>query len=371
MYFWSDEKEKWRQDIGINVLRILEKCVGPFKGKVILDIGCGFGENSYSMKKSGAYVYGVDPDKKAIQYAVSKGYLDADKTFNTTLQKLSSTLYHKFDIATIWLFCIPYNQRETYFQALQKYIKPGGIIIIGVTDKCFADKKNGGSFFHDLKKNFYSVNQSSGIGWNKYIFLCETPILFTEDKLPMKLIEYIASNEYFPIKNLLKACPDLQNKKNLKGCAAIEIAAHLDNLNAFKALFFNTKTKINFYQNNDFASSLEIMLNKYLTVSSKCLEWFLSFKTNPYISILVSKLAKVVNNALTTDIKKLQKADSLLLELFKKFAEDVTLIKNIQCVARKIDAKLRPNRRSTTLCIINELQDYSNMLISIPINNIY
>ncbi len=125
-------------------LKIAAENVNYFKqngisleGKKVLDVGFGLGYNSSIMKRLGADVYGVEPDSKAFEFAVSNGLIDKEKAFKCLLQDIPQDLLGTFDIATVFLYNIPLSEREAFAQTLAKAIKPDGNIVIGIHDDIY------------------------------------------------------------------------------------------------------------------------------------------------------------------------------------------------------------------------------------------
>lgn len=129
------------------------------KGKKVLDIGFGLGYNSDVMRKLGAEVYGVEPDKEAFDFAISQQLIDSRNAFNSTLQDMPQELFGTFDLATIFLYNISFSERENVMQLLAKSIKPTGTTIIGLHDDIYI---NGDTYTEPVsnlvRKNFNSVS---------------------------------------------------------------------------------------------------------------------------------------------------------------------------------------------------------------------
>ena len=74
------------------------KLVPNVKGKRILDLGCGYGENARYYKEKGAsYVLGIDSSEHMIQIAVKENKVDGVEYKKLALENLSE-LKEKFDI---------------------------------------------------------------------------------------------------------------------------------------------------------------------------------------------------------------------------------------------------------------------------------
>ncbi len=109
---------------------------GEVKGKV-LEIGCGFGENSLHIAGAGYPTLGIDPSKEAILIAKQKsevmlarrGICARFKQFvplNLGLIKESFNVI--IDNSTFQT--IPIEERETYARSLVPLLEPGGSIIL-------------------------------------------------------------------------------------------------------------------------------------------------------------------------------------------------------------------------------------------------
>lgn len=177
-FFYNDEFFDGLQMINpgeLSIVTILHRQVGDLRHKTILDVGCGTGENANLMKQAGAIVYGVDPNKVAIDLAVSRGFLDQEKAFVSSLQHLTHPLRGQFDVATVWLFGIDEAEREIFFNVLSECIHPKGRVLIGVADHELITGPQSIQFF--LEKYFGEIRCPSGNSINRYIFSCTSPRL--------------------------------------------------------------------------------------------------------------------------------------------------------------------------------------------------
>lgn len=106
-------------------------------GKEILDIGCRSGENAIAMQRAGANVIGIDPDSSEFDTARKKGclvrnlYLDRLQDFRIKYPD------KKFDIATVFLWNIPFKEREHFASDLKEVIHSNGCVIISYVDEVY------------------------------------------------------------------------------------------------------------------------------------------------------------------------------------------------------------------------------------------
>lgn len=146
----------------------------------MLDVGFGLGYNTSMMKKLGADVYGVEPDKEAFDYAISNNLIDREKAFNCLLEDIPQELLGTFDIATVFLYSINFDEREMFAQTLAKSIKKDGITVIGLHDDIYI---NGDAYIEPVStsvRNAFSKLQSTrcdNIGNRCYINASEPRVI--------------------------------------------------------------------------------------------------------------------------------------------------------------------------------------------------
>jgi SAM-dependent methyltransferase len=132
----------YRQQSALEIASFLSRRGIPLVGKKILDIGTRTGENAKIMSDSGAEVVVVEPDKESLSRAIELRNVDPERSFPVLLQELPSQYQGSFDIATVFLFNVPWLERAAFAEALLKAVKPGGKIIVSVADPAY---KDGGS----------------------------------------------------------------------------------------------------------------------------------------------------------------------------------------------------------------------------------
>ncbi len=110
--------------------------IGEIKGKV-LEIGCGFGENSLHIAGAGHPTLGIDPSKEAILIAKQKsevmlarrGICARFKQFvPQNLGQIKEFFNVIIDNGTFQT--IPNEERETYARSIVPLLEPGGSIIL-------------------------------------------------------------------------------------------------------------------------------------------------------------------------------------------------------------------------------------------------
>lgn len=126
---YFDEKSFYTQRD--NTLKLL----GPLRGKVILDAGCGVGAFSEPLVKENT-VHGVDFSEKSLQFAKERGLL-------TTCGDLGSLPFEdgKFDV----ILCIGVIQLIPEYQSvvkeLYRVLKPGGILLLETLNRNSMQRK--------------------------------------------------------------------------------------------------------------------------------------------------------------------------------------------------------------------------------------
>ena len=110
-------------------LKKKEKLISLFneKGKTLLDFGSGTGEFlNYCQEKSWKVV-GVEPEKKAAEFA--------QKNYNLCIEDVSSFFSfdeEKFDVITLWHVLEHVYDLNKYLNHFQKVLKKNGIIVLGL-----------------------------------------------------------------------------------------------------------------------------------------------------------------------------------------------------------------------------------------------
>ena len=102
-----------------------------FAGKLGLDVGCGAGRHLLAAAQAGADMIGVD-QSEAVDVAQSKiASLPRAHVMQADLQSLPLR-HHTVDFLYSWGVLHHLAQPEAAFQSLLPYLKPGGLIIVGL-----------------------------------------------------------------------------------------------------------------------------------------------------------------------------------------------------------------------------------------------
>jgi 2-polyprenyl-3-methyl-5-hydroxy-6-metoxy-1,4-benzoquinol methylase len=170
------------EDLNAIRLEIAEKVLKTMtafysiKGKTVLDVGCKTGEITHALSQQGAIVYGLDPDSKALAFAINKRYLTHNNFIHGKLQELPAEKYGIFDFITIWNFNIPYGEWEDFFGTLAKVVETSGRIIIGINEERYINGDR--SIRPWLEKYFSNVGVvENSPHYFKFIFNVSGPIL--------------------------------------------------------------------------------------------------------------------------------------------------------------------------------------------------
>lgn len=143
-------------------------------GKTCLDIGCRSGENALAIQKAGAKVTGIDPDDSEFKTAASKGMEKEDLRKETLQEFCKTNESKKFDLATVFLWNISYNERESFVKDLTQVIHSKGTVIIGYHDDAY--DKGKAALKPLLETVFDNVTRhESPDNLNKYLLVCENP----------------------------------------------------------------------------------------------------------------------------------------------------------------------------------------------------
>jgi 2-polyprenyl-3-methyl-5-hydroxy-6-metoxy-1,4-benzoquinol methylase len=175
----TDEKTNpYRDGIAKETIRDIKvKFQISFKDKRVLDVGCRSGENTIAMMNEGADVIGIDPDDSEFSVALSKG-MAVNQLFKKTLQQfVAENPGKKFDIVTVFLWCIYPIEYESFTSALATIVKPEGCVIIGLHESIYLDHWSGFCVSCELIKKFkkFEAISCENATANREIFLCTNP----------------------------------------------------------------------------------------------------------------------------------------------------------------------------------------------------
>lgn len=135
-----------RGDFAEQLVFDIERLLGvSLQGLRCIDIGCRSGENALAMQEAGAAVIGIDPDD--LEFGKAQGVT----FYKATLQEFHQRFPEQtFDLATVFLWNIPFLERETVAKILQTITKTA---IIGYADEPY--DKDPAVNVPDLMRRFF------------------------------------------------------------------------------------------------------------------------------------------------------------------------------------------------------------------------
>lgn len=104
----------------------LEKLLGEFAGKKILDVGCGTGGFLAEAAKKGAMVFGIDPEKEAVKICHLKGIKNVKVGFGENLPYGNNF----FDVAYCYTVLEHVENPEKTLSEMVRVAKPAGKIYL-------------------------------------------------------------------------------------------------------------------------------------------------------------------------------------------------------------------------------------------------
>jgi 2-polyprenyl-3-methyl-5-hydroxy-6-metoxy-1,4-benzoquinol methylase len=136
--------------------KLIEKAANTAQGR-ILDIGCGTGEFLYSMQVAGWQGIGLEPDEGARAQAQSLGLKVYD---NEELFKLGPEGY---DAVTMWHVLEHVHRLHEYMGAINRVLKPGGLLLIAVPNYTSKDAAIYGPEWaaYDVPRHLYHFSPKS------------------------------------------------------------------------------------------------------------------------------------------------------------------------------------------------------------------
>jgi len=127
-------------------------------GKKILDIGCATGDFLNIFKKNNWLTYGIEPNEKVRNHAVSLYNLNIKD--EKELLKLEA---NSFDVITMWHVLEHIHQLNKRITEVKKLLKKDGILIIAVPNYKSLDADIYKEFWagYDIPRHLYHFSQSS------------------------------------------------------------------------------------------------------------------------------------------------------------------------------------------------------------------
>ncbi|MGB8492273.1 MAG: class I SAM-dependent methyltransferase [Bacteroidales bacterium] len=119
----------------------VEKATGLRRGK-LLDIGCGTGYFAGAMKKAGWDVEGIEPNRKARDFAASHFKINIYEPDAT-----GSLAAASFDCITLWHVLEHFQDPFRYIGEIERLLKPGGICLAALPNKSSSDARYYGRFW--------------------------------------------------------------------------------------------------------------------------------------------------------------------------------------------------------------------------------
>ena len=142
--------QKWSLKNKINLINSLTNHKGT-----LLDIGAGTGNFCETSKQNSWDVYGVEPSQKAREIAAKKNIF--------LHQSIEDFKGQQFDVVTLWHVLEHLPDLENTITAIQKLLKPNGVLIVAVPNYNSFDAKHYKRFWaaYDVPRHLWHFSQKS------------------------------------------------------------------------------------------------------------------------------------------------------------------------------------------------------------------
>ena len=142
--------QKWSLKNKINLINSLSNHKGA-----LLDIGAGTGNFCETSKQNFWDVYGVEPSEKAREVAAKKNIF--------LHQSIEDFTGQQFDVITLWHVLEHLPDLENTITAIQKLLKPNGVLIVAVPNYNSFDAKHYKRFWaaYDVPRHLWHFSQNS------------------------------------------------------------------------------------------------------------------------------------------------------------------------------------------------------------------
>ncbi len=136
---------------------IVANVTGLRKGS-LLDTGCGTGHFAGEMKRAGWKVTGIEPNRKAREYARARfGFETLDPG------EISQLEQNSFDCITLWHVLEHFHDLENYMAVLKDLLKPGGVVVVALPNSDSFDCNYYREFWaaYDVPRHLWHFNPRS------------------------------------------------------------------------------------------------------------------------------------------------------------------------------------------------------------------
>ena len=142
--------QKWSLKNKTNLINSLSNHKGT-----LLDIGAGTGNFCETSKQNSWEVYGVEPSEKAREVAAKKNIF--------LHQSIEDFKGQQFDVVTLWHVLEHLPDLENTITAIQKLLKPKGVLIVAVPNFNSFDAKHYKRFWaaYDVPRHLWHFSQNS------------------------------------------------------------------------------------------------------------------------------------------------------------------------------------------------------------------
>jgi SAM-dependent methyltransferase len=185
--------------------KIINHATGKRYGN-LLDIGSGSGHFAETMKNAGWKVKGIEINRKARDFSISRFGLDI-----ISPEQISGLESDSFDCITLWHVFEHFHHPFSYASHILRILKPGGVCVVALPNSNSYDAKYYGPNWaaYDVPRHLWHFNPSS------FMFFSEKSgfILETQRNLPLDVFyisilseKYSGSGLSF-LKGIIKALP--------------------------------------------------------------------------------------------------------------------------------------------------------------------
>lgn len=127
----QERDKEWYDLCRLRVLENVREVIGSnIQGKVLLDIGCGWGHALEFFRKQGLECYGIEPCEPAVEYCRKRG-------LNVLLGDLDEAKFHEksFDIVTLFNVLEHLPDPVLALRKIFEILRPGGILVVDVPNE--------------------------------------------------------------------------------------------------------------------------------------------------------------------------------------------------------------------------------------------